>query len=94
MCSPSLGHCPMGLGRSLDLRWMKKVVGTGVETDDRTVCCNVLRTSVKRRQLIEASMWGRTPGNYWLFFARTVTERTRMDAAIFSFNPLYIMPLH
>ena len=22
---PSPGHCPMGLGRSLDLRWMEKV---------------------------------------------------------------------
>ena len=27
MCDPSLGHSPMGLGRSLDLRWMGKVDG-------------------------------------------------------------------
>ena len=31
---PSLGHCPMGLGRSLDLRWMEKVAGGGIEVDD------------------------------------------------------------
>ena len=31
---PSPRHCPMGLGRSLDLRWMKKVAGGGIEVDD------------------------------------------------------------
>ena len=31
---PSPGHCPMGLGRSLDLRWMEKVAGGGIEVDD------------------------------------------------------------
>ena len=30
----SPGHCPMGLGRSLDLRWMEKVAGSGIEVDD------------------------------------------------------------
>ena len=27
VCDPSPGHSPMGLGRSLDLRWMEKVDG-------------------------------------------------------------------
>ena len=31
---PSPGHCPMGLGRSLDLRWMEKMVGGKRELDD------------------------------------------------------------
>ena len=31
---PSLGHCKMGLGRSLDLRWMEKVAGGCIEVDD------------------------------------------------------------
>ena len=31
---PSPGHCPMGLGRSLDLRWMEKVAGGCIEVDD------------------------------------------------------------
>ena len=31
---PSLGHCPMVLGRSLDLRWMEKVAGGGIEVGD------------------------------------------------------------
>ena len=31
---PSPGHCPMGPGRSLNLRWMEKVAGGGIEVDD------------------------------------------------------------
>ena len=31
---PSLGHYPMGLGTSSDLRWMEKVAGGGIEVDD------------------------------------------------------------
>ena len=31
---PSPGHYPMGLGRSLDLRWMEKVASGGIEVDD------------------------------------------------------------
>ena len=34
VCDPSLGNCPMGLGRSLDLCWMEKVAGGGIEVDD------------------------------------------------------------
>ena len=30
-------HCPMGLGRSLDLRWIKKMAGGKREPDDG--CC-------------------------------------------------------
>ena len=33
MCDPSLGHSPMGLGRSLDLCWLKKVVGSKNRVD-------------------------------------------------------------
>ena len=82
--NPSLGHCPLGLARSLDLRWMKNVVGVGVETDDQTVCCNAQRTSVKRKQLIEASIWERTLGNYRLLSARTAAESATVDVAVFS----------
>ena len=31
---PSPGHGPMGLGRSLDLRWMEKMAGGRKELDD------------------------------------------------------------
>ena len=31
---PSPGHCQMGLGRSLYLRWMEYVAGGGIEVDD------------------------------------------------------------
>ena len=31
---PSPGRSPMGLGRSLVLRWMEKVAGAEVEVDD------------------------------------------------------------
>ena len=31
---PSPGHCPMGLGRSLDSRRMDKVAAGGIEVDD------------------------------------------------------------
>ena len=34
VCDPSPGHCPMGLGRSLGLRWMEKVVGVRIEVDN------------------------------------------------------------
>ena len=30
-------HCPMVLGKSLDLRWMEKIAGGGVEADDQTM---------------------------------------------------------
>ena len=48
---PSPGHCPMGLGRSLDLRWMEKMVGGKRELDDRVVCCKVPRTEITAGQL-------------------------------------------
>ena len=47
----SPGHCPMGLGRSLDLRWMGKVAGGGIEVDNQTVCCNALCTGINRSKL-------------------------------------------
>ena len=31
---PSLGYCPIGLGKSLDLHWIEKVAGGGIEVDD------------------------------------------------------------
>ena len=31
---PSPGHSPTGLGRSLNLRWIEKVAGCGIEVDD------------------------------------------------------------
>ena len=37
MYNPFLGHYSMGLGRSLDFLWMKKIVGSGIETIDRIV---------------------------------------------------------
>ena len=69
---------------------MKKVLGGGVETDDQTICCNAQRTSVKRKQLIEASIWERAPGYYRTFSSRTAVESARVDVAMFSsgFYPL------
>ena len=49
---PSPGHCPMGQGRSLDVRWMEKMVGGKRELDDRVVCCKVPRTEITAGQLI------------------------------------------
>ena len=34
---PSLGQCPMGLSKILDLRRIEKIAGGGVEADDQTV---------------------------------------------------------
>ena len=51
----SLGHCPMGRGRSLDLRWMEKMVGGKRELDDRVVCCKVPQTKITPGQLIVAT---------------------------------------
>ena len=45
----------MGLGRSLDLRWMKKMVGGKRELDDQVVCCKVPRTEIIAEQLIVAT---------------------------------------
>ena len=49
VCDPSPGHSPMGLGMSLDLRWMEKVAGGKNRVDrikvtyqnwaGRTRCC-------------------------------------------------------
>ena len=47
----------MGLGRSLDLRWMEKMVGGKRELDDRVVCCKVPRTEITAEQLIVAIFW-------------------------------------
>ena len=74
----------MGLGRSLDLCGIKKVVGGGVQTHDQIVYCNTQWTSGKRKQLIKASIWERTPGNYRLFSARRAGETARVDVAMFS----------
>ena len=48
-----------------------------METDYQTACCNALRTSDNRKQLIEASIWERTPGNYRLFSARAASKSAR-----------------
>ena len=63
VCDPSPGYSPMGLGTSLDLHWMEKAAGGGIEVDDQTVCCNALGTGVNSRKLSGASVWGRTQGN-------------------------------
>ena len=63
MSGPSLEHCPIGLGRTLDLCWMEKVAGGGIEVDDTMVCCNALCTGVNRRKLSGASVGGKTPAN-------------------------------
>ena len=52
---PSPGHCPMGLGRSLDLRWMEKMAGGKKELDDRVVCCKVPQKEIIAGQLIRAT---------------------------------------
>ena len=33
VCDPSPGHSPMGLGRSLDLRWLEEVAGAKNRVD-------------------------------------------------------------
>ena len=59
----------------------------GVETDDRTICGNALRTSVEKKHLIEASVRKCKPVSYKLFFAPTIAKRTRVDVAKFSSAP-------
>ena len=49
---PSPGRCPMGLGTSLDLRWMEKMAGGKGETDDQAVYGSALRTGFARKHLI------------------------------------------
>ena len=41
----------MGMGKGLDLSWMKKMAGGGIEANDQTVCCNALRIGAGREQL-------------------------------------------
>ena len=48
MRDTSPAHCTMGLGRSLDLRWMKKMAGGREEPNDQTVYCNAQWTSDER----------------------------------------------
>ena len=45
---PSPGYCLMGLGKSLDLRWMEKMAGGKGETNDQVVYGNALRTGFVR----------------------------------------------
>ena len=49
---PSCGHFRMGLGRSLDLRWMEKVADDVVGADDLVVSYNSQWTNEKREWLI------------------------------------------
>ena len=56
VCDPSPGHCPMGLGRSLDLLWMEKMAGGKGETDDQAVYSNALRTGFATKYLIKVSI--------------------------------------
>ena len=76
-----------GTGQELGFALDEKVSGGGIEVDDETVCCNALYTSVNRRKLSGASVWGRTPGNYRLFFAWTVVDSVGVDVAMFSSDP-------
>ena len=52
---PSPRHCPMGLGRNLDLCWMEKMASGKRELDDRVVCCKVPWTEITTGQLIIAT---------------------------------------
>ena len=84
---PSPRHCPIELATSLDLCWMEKMVGGGIEVDDWTVCFNALCTGVNRRKLNGASVWGRTLGNYKLVSSWMVADSARVDVAMFSSDP-------
>ena len=53
---PSPGHCPMGLGRSLDLRWMETIAGGKRETDDQAVCGIAMRARITAWQLIVTAL--------------------------------------
>ena len=61
---PSHGNCPMGLVRSLDLRWMEKMAGGKGETNDQAIYCNALQTGFARKHLIKVSIRMRLPKNY------------------------------
>ena len=63
---------------------MGKMTSSGVEAVDQTICCNALRTGVKRTQLSGALIWERMPGNYRLFSTQTTTNNVRMDVTMFS----------
>ena len=52
---PSPGHCPLGLGRSLDARWMENLAGGRRELDDCVVCCKAPRTEISAAKLIIAT---------------------------------------
>ena len=83
MHDASPGHSPMGLGRSLDLRWIGKVAGGVLEVDYQTACCNALCTGVNGRKLSGASVWGIVPSNCRLFSDWTVAASARVDVAMF-----------
>ena len=56
VCDPSPRHYPIGLGRSLDLRWMVKIAGGKGEMDDQAVYGNALPIGFARRHLIKVSI--------------------------------------
>ena len=72
----------MGLDRILYLRWIEKVAGGEIVVDDQTLCCNALWTGINRRKLSGMLVWGRTPGNYRLSFAWTVSDSARVDVFV------------
>ena len=49
-------HCPMGLGRNLDLRWMEKMADGKGELDDGTVYDSMLRMGFARKHIIKVSI--------------------------------------
>ena len=80
---PSPGHYPMGLGRSLDLRWMEKMAGGKGEPNDGTVYSNALRTRFARKHLIKVSIRVWWPYYYRMFCVWMIMEVTGMDVAMF-----------
>ena len=43
---PSHRNCPVGLGRSLDSRWVDKLISGRRELGDRVVCCKAPQTPI------------------------------------------------
>ena len=84
---PSLGHCPMGLGRTWDLRWMEKMAGVKGETDDQAIYSNALRTGFARKHPIKVSVRMWWPKNYRMFCVWWVVGVTGMDVAMFLSAP-------
>ena len=84
---PSARHCPMGLGKSLNLPWMERMASDEGRLNDGTIYDNELQTEFARKHLIKVSITVWWPNNYKMFCVQLVVEVTGMDVVMSLWAP-------